>query len=59
MSEVGLVNIGLVRHLIRCPHCEKQIVHNWPGSMILFATAKCLHCGKGFLIALNRPRAAS
>jgi hypothetical protein len=31
-------------------------VHHCPGEMILFATARCTHCGREFLIALNKPR---
>lgn len=56
MSEGDLIDLRLDKHLIRCPHCQKQMVHNWPGTMILFAAAKCTHCGKNFLIALNEAR---
>jgi transposase-like protein len=56
MSEGDLVNLGFDRHLVQCPHCKKQVVHKWPGNMILFATAKCTHCDKEFVITLNEPR---
>jgi transposase-like protein len=56
MSEGDIINLGFERHLIQCPHCQRQTVHNSPGKMILFATAKCTHCGREFLIALNKPR---
>jgi transcription elongation factor Elf1 len=56
MSESDLINLDFNRHLIQCPHCQKQTVHHCPGDMILFATAKCAHCGREFLIALNKPR---
>jgi DNA-directed RNA polymerase subunit RPC12/RpoP len=59
MLEVDLIDIGFNRHLIRCPHCQKQTVYNWPGDMILFAMAKCSHCGRAFLIKLNKPWLAS
>jgi len=56
MPEADLIDLSPEKHLIRCPHCQKQMVHNWPGTMILFATPKCVHCGKNFLIALNEAR---
>ncbi len=56
MSEVDLINLGFDRHLIKCPHCQKQIVHNWPGNVILFAATRCTHCGGEFLITMNEPR---
>ena len=56
MSDGELINLDFNRHLIQCPHCQKQTVHHCPGDMILFATAKCAHCGRAFLIALNKPR---
>jgi transcription elongation factor Elf1 len=56
MSEGDLINLDCNRHLVKCPHCQKQTVHNSPGKMILFATAKCGHCGREFLIAMNKPR---
>jgi transposase-like protein len=56
MSEGELINLGLNKHLIECPHCKKQIVHNWPGEKILFAKAKCASCNREFVIAMNRPR---
>ncbi len=51
-----LINLSFDRHLIKCPHCQEQSVHNWSGNMILFTTAKCTHCGREFLILLNEPR---
>jgi transposase-like protein len=59
MSEGNLIHISVNRHLIKCPHCQKQTVQNWSGNMILFAPAKCSHCGKEFVIALNEPRRGS
>jgi len=56
MSDVDLITLGLDRHDITCPHCQKQTTHDWPGTTILFATAKCMHCGNKFLIALNEPQ---
>jgi transcription elongation factor Elf1 len=56
MSEGDLIDIGSNKHLIECQHCQKQTVHHCPGDMILFAAAKCSHCGREFLIALNKPR---
>jgi transposase-like protein len=56
MSDADLIGLGLNQHLLECPHCKKQTVHKWPGSMILFASAKCIHCGQDFLIALNKPK---
>jgi len=56
MPEVDLIELGFDRHLIKCPHCQKQSVHDWPGTMILFSPAKCTHCDKQFVIALNEPR---
>jgi transposase-like protein len=57
MSEDDLIDLDLDRHEIKCPHCQRQTVHYWPGKTILFATVKCMHCGKEFLIVLNEPRA--
>jgi DNA-directed RNA polymerase subunit RPC12/RpoP len=59
MSEGDLIELGCNRHEIQCPHCQKQTVRNWPGNMILFATATCTHCGRKFLIALNEPQPVS
>lgn len=57
MSEGNLIQLSPHRHSIKCPHCQKQTVHHWPGNMILFAPAKkCANCGREFLIALNKPR---
>ena len=56
MAEVDVVHLGLNRHSIKCPHCQEQTIHNWPGNTILFATAECTHCGNKFLIALNEPQ---
>jgi DNA-directed RNA polymerase subunit RPC12/RpoP len=58
MSDVDVITLGLDRHDIKCPHCQKQTTHDWPGTTILFATAKCMHCGNKFLIALNDPSQA-
>jgi transposase-like protein len=55
MSEVDLIHLGFDKHLIKCPHCQKQTVHPWSGTMILFSPAKCAHCGRAFVIALNQP----
>jgi DNA-directed RNA polymerase subunit RPC12/RpoP len=59
MSEGDLIDLDFNRHEIECPHCQQQTVHHWPGNMILFATAKCTHCGREFLIAMNEPRLES
>ncbi|MGA2980611.1 MAG: hypothetical protein ABSD76_13560 [Terriglobales bacterium] len=56
MSEGDLINLGFDKHLIKCPHCQKQAIHQWSGTMILFSPAKCAHCGREFVIALNQPR---
>jgi transposase-like protein len=56
MSEVDLIHFGFDKHLIKCPHCQKQIVHLWSGTMILFSPAKCAYCDREFIIALNQPR---
>jgi len=42
-------------HELACPRCAKQTRHAWPGSTILFSTAKCEHCGEEFLIVQNKP----
>jgi predicted Zn-ribbon and HTH transcriptional regulator len=55
MPEADIIQLGFVKHLIECPHCQKQIVQNWPGNMILYSPAKCKECGKEFVIALNKP----
>jgi DNA-directed RNA polymerase subunit RPC12/RpoP len=56
MSELDVIPLALSRNEIKCPHCHEQTIHNWPGTTILFATAKCMHCGNQFLIALNEPK---
>ena len=56
--ELDVIELGLDRHQIECPHCQEQTIHNWPGTTILFAMAKCTQCGKRFLIALNKPQTA-
>ena len=56
MSDSEVIPIGFVRHLVKCPHCEQEVVHNWPGTMILYSATKCKHCGKEFVITLNEPR---
>jgi len=58
MSEDDLIDFGSSKHLITCPHCQKQTVHRWSGTMILFSPAKCAYCGRAFVIALNQPRPA-
>lgn len=47
MSEIDL---NLNRHQVECPHCQQETVHFSPVEMILFARAKCSHCGQEFLI---------
>jgi transposase-like protein len=56
MPEVDVIELGLNRHFIQCPHCQKQAILRWPGIMILFSNFKCTHCGRDFVIALNQPR---
>ncbi len=56
MPEDDVIGLGFHQHLLKCPHCQEQTVHHWPGTMILFAKAKCTHCGRDFLIALNQAR---
>lgn len=56
MSEVGLIEIRPNKHLIKCPHCKEQTVHNWPGTTILFSTVQCTHCGREFVVTLNQPQ---
>jgi DNA-directed RNA polymerase subunit RPC12/RpoP len=53
IAETDLIELGFDRHAMQCPHCQKR------GKAILFATANCVHCGRDFLIALNKPQAAS
>jgi transposase-like protein len=55
MPEADIIQLGFIRHLIKCPHCEKQTVQRWPGEMILYAPAKCKQCGEEFVIVLNEP----
>jgi transcription elongation factor Elf1 len=52
MSDIRL---DLAVHEFACPHCEKWTQHSWPGSTILFSTAKCQHCGMEFLVVQNKP----
>ncbi|MGA2425027.1 MAG: hypothetical protein ABSG07_13570 [Terriglobales bacterium] len=54
MSEDATINFDFDRHLITCPHCQKQSVHPWSGTMILFSPAKCTYCGRQFVILLNQ-----
>jgi len=56
MPEIEVIEFAFDRHVMPCPHCEKETIIRWPGSMILFAHIKCDHCGRDFLIALNQPR---
>ncbi len=50
-----LVALDFVKHKLQCPHCEKRTVYRWPGRMILFATVKCAHCARRFLVAMDKP----
>jgi hypothetical protein len=56
MSDADLIGLGLNQHLLECPHCKKQTVHKWPGSMILFASAKCIHAARIFSSRLTSRR---
>jgi transposase-like protein len=56
MSEAEIIHLGFIRHLVKCPHCQKQSTQNWPGNMILYTPAKCKNCGREFVIAMNKPR---
>jgi transcription elongation factor Elf1 len=56
MSNIDFIEVALQTHQIKCPNCDQQTVHNWPGDTILFATATCIHCGEQFLIAFNQPQ---
>ncbi len=56
MPELEVIELVFDRHVIQCPHCQKETVHPWPGSMILFAGFRCNHCGRDFVIALNQAR---
>jgi len=49
------LHLDLAIHELACPHCHKQTQHSWPGTTILFSTAKCAHCGMEFLIVQNKP----
>jgi hypothetical protein len=55
MSDTDLIPLDLPSHLIECPHCEKETVHHSAGPMILFSPAKCVNCGRDFVIAMNQP----
>jgi len=57
MSDADLIDLSDNRHLLTCPHCKKQTAHRHVGSVILFATTKCTHCGQEFVVAMNEPRA--
>jgi len=59
LPENDLLDLRVDKHLITCPHCLKQIVHHWSGTMILFSPAKCVHCRRNFVIALNQPQPAA
>jgi ribosomal protein S27AE len=58
MPESDQIPLRLNRHLIKCPRCGKHGVRDWPGEKILFAPAKCAHCGEEFVIAMNQSRPA-
>jgi hypothetical protein len=47
---------GFDRHELECPHCQKRTPLLWPGNTILFATTKCEHCSKDFVVVENKPR---
>ncbi len=51
--DLPLMGLGLDRHRIECPHCQKQTVRFWPGKMILFARMGCKHCSMEFLVLQN------
>jgi transposase-like protein len=56
MSDVDLIDLSDNCHLLTCPRCNKQTAHRYTGSVILFATTKCAHCGQEFVVAMNEPR---
>jgi transcription elongation factor Elf1 len=56
MSPSANSDAGFEKHEFLCPHCQHQTPHFWPGSTVLFATAKCEHCSQEFLIVENTPR---
>jgi transposase-like protein len=58
MAEAELIALNLDKHQMQCPHCKNQTVHHSPGEMILFATVKCVHCGGGFLVAMDKSHLA-
>src|ERR1700690_3490324 len=55
-SRVPKMTPGFDKHELECPHCQKRTPLLWPGSTILFATAKCEHCSKEFVVVENKPR---
>jgi hypothetical protein len=55
MSQGDLIDLSPATHMILCPHCAKQTPHQSPGNVILFANAKCVQCGRDFVIAMDKP----
>jgi transposase-like protein len=58
MSQAGLIALDFAKHELQCPHCKQEAVHHSPGTMILFATVTCAHCGRSFLVAMDKPHVA-
>jgi transposase-like protein len=56
IEAVPNIDLGFHRHETRCPHCQQQTEYSWPGETTLFASLKCSHCGKEFVIVLDEPR---
>ncbi len=55
MPEDELIALDCEKHELQCPHCKKPTVHDSPGKIILFAAARCMHCGQDFVIAMDKP----
>ena len=53
-TRVPVIDLGFDNHRIKCPHCQKETAHLWPGRMILFSTVQCIHCNMEFLVVLNQ-----
>jgi len=49
------LRLDLVTHDLECPYCQKKTRRFWPGDTIMFASAKCAHCGMEFDIVQNKP----